>query len=85
MLVAVLDPDVVVRSDGANLPPGAAVIIRGAAAVAVQVLTYARLARSSGPRSSTGPPACSSRPAEAVLRHLLQIRNGKIVAIESLT
>jgi len=39
-LVAVLDPDVVLRADGGVLPAGAARVVRGAAAVAGQSLVF---------------------------------------------
>src|SRR5262249_30310330 len=42
-LVAMLDPDVVVRSDGGVLRPGASSVVHGAPAVAEQALTFARL------------------------------------------
>jgi RNA polymerase sigma-70 factor (ECF subfamily) len=42
-LVAVLDPDVVLRSDGGVLRPGASVVLHGARAVAEQALTFSRL------------------------------------------
>jgi RNA polymerase sigma factor (sigma-70 family) len=41
-LVAVLDPDVVLRADRAAASAGAPVVVRGARAVAEQALTYAR-------------------------------------------
>jgi ketosteroid isomerase-like protein len=39
-LVAVLDPDVVMRSDGGTARPDASVVVRGAAAVAGQALRF---------------------------------------------
>ena len=42
-LVALLDPDVVARSDGGVLRPGATAVVRGAEEVAKRALTYARL------------------------------------------
>jgi RNA polymerase sigma factor (sigma-70 family) len=42
-LVAVLDPDIVLRSDGGVLRPGASIVVRGAAAVASQALMFRRL------------------------------------------
>jgi RNA polymerase sigma factor (sigma-70 family) len=42
-LVAVLDPDVVLRADGGVVHPGASVVVHGARAVAEQALTFARL------------------------------------------
>lgn len=44
-LLAVLDPDVVVRADRAAVPLGAATEVHGALAVARQALSYSRLAR----------------------------------------
>ena len=44
-LVAILDPDVVLRADRGALPAGASTVIRGARAVAEGALTYAKLAR----------------------------------------
>jgi RNA polymerase sigma-70 factor (ECF subfamily) len=41
-LVAVLDPDVVLRADRAAASAGAPVVLRGARAVAERALTYAR-------------------------------------------
>jgi RNA polymerase sigma factor (sigma-70 family) len=42
-LVAVLDPDVVLRSDGGAARPGASFVVHGARAVAEQAMTFARL------------------------------------------
>jgi RNA polymerase sigma-70 factor (ECF subfamily) len=42
-LVAVLDPDVVLRADRGVVPPGGSVVVRGAANVAGQALTFAPL------------------------------------------
>ena len=44
-LVAILDPDVVLRADRGALPAGASTVIRGARAVAEGALTYSKLAR----------------------------------------
>ena len=43
-LLAVLDPDVVLRADHGALPPGASRVVRGARAVAEQALTFSRVA-----------------------------------------
>ena len=43
-LVAVLDPDVVLRSDGGSARPAMSVLIRGAEAVAGRAVTFGRLA-----------------------------------------
>ena len=42
-LVAVLDPDIVLRADGGALRPEASVVVRGASSVAERALTFARL------------------------------------------
>jgi RNA polymerase sigma factor (sigma-70 family) len=48
-LLAVLDPDVVVRADRGAVPPGASREVRGAKAVAEQALTFSRLVESAQP------------------------------------
>lgn len=42
-LIAVLDPDVVLRSDGGTLRPAATALVRGAAEVAARAMTFAHL------------------------------------------
>jgi hypothetical protein len=42
-LLAVLDPDVVLRADTSGVAPGASKVVRGAAAVTAQALTFSRL------------------------------------------
>ena len=66
-LVAVLDPDVVLRSDGGVLPPGAQRTVRGAEAVASQALLF----RQSG-QAAAGEPALVNGAAGVVVR-----RDGK--------
>ena len=53
-LVAVLDPDVVLRVDSGAVRPGAAREVRGASAVAEQVRTFASLARFARPALVNG-------------------------------
>jgi RNA polymerase sigma factor (sigma-70 family) len=53
-LVAVLDPDVVLRADGGTLRPGASIEARGARTVAGHTLGYARLARFARPALVNG-------------------------------
>src|SRR6516165_3871452 len=48
-LLAVLDPDVVVRADRGGVPPGVSRELRGARAVAEQALTFSRLVRFARP------------------------------------
>ena len=62
-LVAVLDPDVVLRSDGGALRPDASVVVRGAPAVARQALTFAPLGRFARPVLVNGAAG------EVVARH----------------
>jgi RNA polymerase sigma factor (sigma-70 family) len=83
-LVAVLDPDVVVRSDSGPLRPG--VVIRGAAAVAGQALSFARLTPFARPALVNGAAgvvaATRGRPISVMA---FTITDGKIVAIDILT
>jgi RNA polymerase sigma factor (sigma-70 family) len=44
-LIAILDPDVVLRADRGALPPGASQVVRGAHAVAEQTIAFARARR----------------------------------------
>jgi RNA polymerase sigma factor (sigma-70 family) len=53
-LVAVLDPDVVLRADAGALPRAPSRVLRGARAVAEGSLTYARLARAGQPALVNG-------------------------------
>jgi hypothetical protein len=53
-LIAVLDPDVVLRADSGALPPPATQEVHGALAVAELATTFSHVARCSRPRSSTG-------------------------------
>src|SRR5918997_2130517 len=55
-LVAVLDPDVVLRSDGGPGRPDATIVVRGAEAVAGRALTFARLSGSERPALINGTP-----------------------------
>jgi RNA polymerase sigma factor (sigma-70 family) len=81
-LVAVLDPDVVARTDGG---PGASSIIRGAAAVAAGARTYARRAPFVRPAIVNGTAGAVVAPAgRPVLVMAFTVRNGKIAAIDAL-
>jgi ketosteroid isomerase-like protein len=55
-LVALLDPDVVVRADWGAVPAGASRQVRGAPAVAEQALTFSRLAQHAQPALVNGTP-----------------------------
>jgi RNA polymerase sigma factor (sigma-70 family) len=87
-LLAVLDPDVVVRADGGAINAGASRVVRGAAAVAEETLTaggFARLARIAQPALVNGAAgvvvAAGGQPFAVVG---FTVRRGKIVEIDIL-
>jgi RNA polymerase sigma-70 factor, ECF subfamily len=87
-LLAVLDPDVVVRADAGAVPLGAPRVVRGAAAAAEQVLAtggFARFAQMARPVLVNGAAGvvlvARGRPVAVVG---FTIRGGKIVAIDIL-
>jgi RNA polymerase sigma-70 factor, ECF subfamily len=87
-LLAVLDPEVVVRADAGAVPVGAWRVVRGAATVAEQVRTtggFARLARMARPVLVNGAAgvviAAGGRPFAVVG---FTVRGGKIVEIDIL-
>ena len=82
-LVAVLDPDVVLTSDGGVLRPGA--VVRGADAVAGRALTFARLAEAAKPALVNGAAGVvATRAGEPMSVMAFTIRGGKIVRIDTL-
>jgi RNA polymerase sigma factor (sigma-70 family) len=84
-LVAVLDPDVVVRSDGGVLRPAASTVIRGAEAVAAQALTFARLSPFVRPALVNGAAGAVVAPRGRPFAVMaFTVRNGKIVEIDAL-
>jgi RNA polymerase sigma factor (sigma-70 family) len=85
-LLAVLDPEVVVRSDGGLARPGLASLVRGAQAVAEQSMLFRQVAETSTRVLVNGVPggvvwAPDGSPF-AVLA--LTVRGGRIVAIDVL-
>jgi RNA polymerase sigma-70 factor (ECF subfamily) len=83
-LVAVLDPDVVVRADMGAVP-GASREVRGAEAVAGQALTYSRLGVLAQPALINGVAgAVTTRNGQPVSVGAFTVRGGKIVAIDIL-
>ena len=86
-LVAVLDPDVILRADGGTMPPGATRIVRGAAAVAGQAFTF----RASG-QAGIPEPALVNGAAGMVVRREgrpqvvfgFTVVDGRIAAIDIL-
>ena len=85
-LLAVLDPDVVVRADRGGVPPGASRVFRGARAVADQALTFWRRAGVARPALVNGAAgivafAQDGQPFSVVG---FTISRGKIVEIDVL-
>jgi hypothetical protein len=61
-LLAVLDPDVVLRADAGSGPMGPSQLVRGARAVATQALRFAELARFARPVLVNGTPGLIAAP-----------------------
>jgi RNA polymerase sigma factor (sigma-70 family) len=84
-LVAVLDPDVVLRADLGPLPGAGSREVRGAAAVAGQALTYSRLGLRVQPALVNGAAGTVSiRDGEPFSIGGVTVRGGKIVGIDIL-
>jgi RNA polymerase sigma factor (sigma-70 family) len=84
-LVAVLDPDIVLRSDGGVLRPAASVVLHGAAAVAGQALTYARLSPFVRPALVNGAAGVVVAPGGRPTSIMgFTVTGGKIVAIDAI-
>ncbi|MEU7135082.1 RNA polymerase sigma factor SigJ [Streptomyces sp. NPDC046261] len=83
-LVAVLDPEVVARSDGGTLRPGA--VLRGAATVAGQALTFARFAEFAHPATVNGAAGVVAVTAGTPVSVMaFTVTDGRIVEIDILT
>jgi ketosteroid isomerase-like protein len=84
-LVALLDPDVVLRSDGGVQPPDASVVARGASAVAGRALVGAQASAVVRPALVNGAAGvvvtADGRPVSVMG---FTVTNGKIVAIDVL-
>jgi RNA polymerase sigma-70 factor (ECF subfamily) len=84
-LVAVLDPDVVVRADVGAVPAGASGEVRGAEAVAAQALSYADAGLLVQPALINGVfGAVTTRRGRPVSVGAFTVRGGKIAAIDIL-
>jgi SnoaL-like domain len=85
-LLAVLDPDVVVRADRGAVPPGASREFRGARVVAEQALTFARLVATARPVLVNGAAGVVSWLSGGQPFSVMgfTIRHGKIVEIDIL-
>ncbi|MFF1904287.1 sigma-70 family RNA polymerase sigma factor [Kitasatospora sp. NPDC058218] len=83
-LLAVLDPEVVARSDGGALRPS--VFRRGAAEVASQAITFARFAQDGRPVLVNGSPGvlalADGKPLSLMA---FTVRGGRITALDILT
>ncbi|HEY4277120.1 MAG TPA: RNA polymerase sigma factor SigJ [Conexibacter sp.] len=84
-LVAVLDPDVVLRSDGGVLAPGLSREVRGPEAIAAQALSFRRFAAAGRRALVNGAPGVvtipDGRPFSVVG---FTVANGRIVEIDIL-
>ena len=84
-LVAVLDPDVVLRADGGAVRAGLSRELRGAQAVAGQAFAYRRMARFSRPALVNGAAGLVTAPEGEPFSVMgFTIANGKIVEIDIL-
>jgi RNA polymerase sigma factor (sigma-70 family) len=84
-LVAVLDPDVVLRSDGGVVRPDASMIVRGAPDVAGRALTFARLSPFVRPALVNGAAGVVVAPRGRPFSVMgFTVRNGKIITIDVL-
>jgi RNA polymerase sigma-70 factor (ECF subfamily) len=82
-LLAVLDPDVVLRIDASAVPPGATRLIRGAPAVARQALLFSRRAGFTRPALVNGSVGMVVAPRGRLRLALgLTIADGKITEID---
>jgi RNA polymerase sigma-70 factor (ECF subfamily) len=85
-LVGVLDPDIVLRSDGGAARPELVTLVRGARAVAEQAMTFRRFGETATRALVNGVPGGVAWSPDgspfAVLA--LTVRGGKIVAIDIL-
>jgi len=84
-LVAVLDPDVVLRSDGGALRPSATALVRGAREVAGRALTFARLSPFVRPALINGAAGVVVAPRGEPFSVMgFTVVGGRIVEIDSI-
>jgi RNA polymerase sigma-70 factor (ECF subfamily) len=84
-LVAVLDPDVVLRSDGGQQRAGATLLVRGAETVASRAMAYASLSPFVRPAIVNGSAGVVVAPHGKPFSVMaFTIRHGTVVAIDSL-
>ena len=84
-LLAVLDPDVVLRADAGSGPMGPSRLLRGASEVAAQAMSYAPMARFAQPVLVNGVPGhLIARDGRPLVVIGVTTRNGKITEIDIL-
>jgi RNA polymerase sigma-70 factor, ECF subfamily len=84
-LLAVLHPDVVLRSDGGAVRPGASFVVRGAREVAESALTFARLSPFVRPALVNGAAGVVVAPHGRLFSVMgFTVRDGKIVEIDGI-
>jgi RNA polymerase sigma-70 factor (ECF subfamily) len=84
-LVAVLDPNVVLRSDGGLARPNATAVVHGAETVAARATTFSSLHPYARPALVNGVPGVVVAPPEGVFSVMaFTVADGKIVAIDVL-
>jgi RNA polymerase sigma-70 factor (ECF subfamily) len=82
-LLAVLDPDVVLRSDGGALRPAATVVLRGAAVVAAKALVFSRLSEFGLPVRVNGAAGVVVAPGGRPISVMgFTVVHGRIVEID---
>jgi RNA polymerase sigma factor (sigma-70 family) len=85
-LLAVLDPDVTVRSDAFAAPPGTPTRLRGARAVAGQALAFSQRAKHAHTGLVNGAPAILVTPHGRLATVMtFMTSNGKILTIDVIT
>jgi RNA polymerase sigma-70 factor (ECF subfamily) len=85
-LLAVLDPDVLLRDDSAALRPGAAALMRGARAVGAHALSYSRHARFVQPALVNGAVGLAIVPQGRIIGALgFTFKHDKIAEIEGIS
>jgi RNA polymerase sigma factor (sigma-70 family) len=84
-LVTVLDPEIVLRSDGGLLRPAATALVEGAEAVASRAMTYASLAPWVRPALVNGVAGVVVSPPGGLFSIMaFTVRGGRVAAIDAL-
>ena len=84
-LVAVLDPDIVLRADGGAARPDASAVVRGAREVASRAMTFRRLAPFVRPALINGVAGVVVAPEGHVVSVMaFTVASGRVVAIDAL-